>query len=92
MPDDVKIRQTRALAEAAEWLQKNPAQADKDYRELIQLEAGIIEKVLSGTTNPIDIHPLTAEDVGALHKDLELVVEQGGLKSLPDKKSFYYYR
>jgi ABC-type nitrate/sulfonate/bicarbonate transport system substrate-binding protein len=92
MPDDVKIRQTRALAEAAAWLQKNPAQADKDYRELIQLEAGIIEKVLSGTTNPIDIHPLTAEDVGALHNDLELVVDQGGLKSLPDKKSFYYYR
>jgi hypothetical protein len=73
LPDDVKIRQTRALAEAAGWLQKNPAKADKDYRELTQLEAGIIEKVLSGTTNPIDIHPLTAEDVGALHKDLEFV-------------------
>jgi ABC-type nitrate/sulfonate/bicarbonate transport system substrate-binding protein len=92
MSDDVKNRQTRALAEAATWLQKNPAEADKSYHTLIQLEPGIITKVLGGTTNPIDIHPLTAQDVQALQKDLDLVLQQGGLTALPDPKKFYYQR
>jgi ABC-type nitrate/sulfonate/bicarbonate transport system substrate-binding protein len=92
MSDSAKERQIKALAEAAAWLQKNPAEADRTYRGLLQLEPGIIEKVLSGTTNPIDIHPLAAADVDAVQKDLELVVKQGGLKSVPDAKTFYHVR
>jgi sulfonate transport system substrate-binding protein len=92
MSNDVKDRQIKALAEAAQWLQKNPAEADRTYHRLIQLEPGIIEKVLSGTHNPIDIHALTAADVDAIQRDLELVMKGGGLRALPDKKTFFHQR
>jgi ABC-type nitrate/sulfonate/bicarbonate transport system substrate-binding protein len=90
MANDVKDRQIKALAEAAQWLKKNPAEADKLYHRQSQLEPGIIEKVLSGTYNPIDIHPLTAADIEATQKDLEVVAKSGGLRSLPNSKTFYY--
>jgi sulfonate transport system substrate-binding protein len=90
MANDVKDRQITALAEAAQWLQKNPAEADRTYHRMSQLEPGIIEKVLKGDYNPIDIHPLTMADIEATQKDLELVVKGGGLRSLPNVKTFYY--
>lgn len=90
MSADLKSRQTRALSEAARWLQQNPSDADKQYHRLINLEPGIIHKVLSGKTNPIDIHALTGQDVEALQKDLEMVLQQGGLTALPDEKKFYH--
>jgi len=90
MANSVKDRQIRALAEAAQWLQKNPAEADRLYHKMSQLEPGIIERVLKGQYNPIDIRPLTAADIDATQKDLELVRRGGGIRSLPDAKAFYY--
>jgi ABC-type nitrate/sulfonate/bicarbonate transport system substrate-binding protein len=89
MSSDVKERLVNGLEEASTWLRENPSQADEDYRDLLNLEPGIIEKVLSGTTNPIDVHLLTDEDIEALQLDLALLEAQGGIEELPADESFF---
>lgn len=84
MSDDLVERITAALAESSEWLHAEPAQADEDYRELLDYEPGVIESVLGGDLYAFDIHRLTPEDVDSIKRDLELTVQQGGLESLPE--------